>query len=92
MGEQEGPLAAAIMNIEQALEWIAEVFEESPGRIVTTTLRKEIPGWDSLGTLSLIAALDERFDIHLSEQDIEGMQGVGDLFEILRRQGALQGA
>jgi len=89
LGEQEGPLAAAIMNIEQALEWIAEVFEESPGRIVTTTLRKEIPGWDSLGTLSLIAALDERFDIHLSEQDIEGMQGVGDLFEILRRAGAL---
>ena len=77
------------MNIEEALEWIAEVFEESPGRISATTLRKEIPGWDSLGTLSLIAALDERFDIHLSEQDIEAIQGVADLFEILRRTGAL---
>ena len=77
------------MNIEEALQWIAEVFEESPGRITATTLRKEIPGWDSLGTLSLIAALDERFDIHLSEQDIEAIQGVADLFEILRRAGAL---
>ena len=77
------------MNIEEALEWIAEVFEESPGRISATTLRKEIPGWDSLGTLSLIAALDERFDIHLSEQDIAAIQGVTDLFEILRRAGAL---
>ena len=77
------------MNIEEALQWIAEVFEESPGRITATTLRKEIPGWDSLGTLSLIAALDERFDIHLSEQDIETIQGVADLFEILRRTGAL---
>ena len=80
------------MNTAEALEWIAEVFEESPGRIAATTLRKDIPGWDSLGTLSLIAALDERFDIHLSEQDIEGMQGVADLFDILRRQGALQDA
>ena len=77
------------MTIEEALQWIAEVFEESPGRITATTLRKEIPGWDSLGTLSLIAALDERFDIHLSEQDIEAIQGVADLFEILRRTGAL---
>jgi acyl carrier protein len=66
------------------------VFEESPGRIAATTLRNEIPGWDSLGTLSLIAGLDERFDIHLSEQDIEGMKSVTDLLEILRRHSALE--
>jgi acyl carrier protein len=78
------------MKNQDAMAWISEVFEESPGRIAATTLRKEIPGWDSLGTLSLIAALDERFDIHLSEQDIEGMQSVNDIFEILRRHGALE--
>jgi len=77
------------MNADEALAWVSEVFEEAPGRIAAATLRKEIPGWDSLGTLSLIAALDERFDIHLSEQDIEGMQRVDDIFEILRRHGAL---
>ena len=78
------------MNKEEALEWISEVFEEAPGRIDADTLRKDIPGWDSLGTLSLMAALDERFDIHLSEADIEGMQSVGDVFGILRRHGALE--
>ncbi|MFL6661580.1 MAG: acyl carrier protein [Rhizobacter sp.] len=77
------------MNAQDALTWISEVFEESPGRIQAATPRSEIPGWDSLGTLSLIAALDERFDIHLSEQDIEGMESVNDIFEILRRHGAL---
>ena len=79
------------MTTDDALAWISEVFEESPGRIAASTLRKEIPGWDSLGTLSLIAALDERFDIHLSEQDIESMQSINDVFEILRRHGALEG-
>jgi acyl carrier protein len=79
------------MQIEETLNWIAEVFEERPGRIQVQTLRKDIPGWDSLGTLSLIAALDERFDIHLSEEDIEGMQSVADLLEILRRHGAMAG-
>lgn len=78
------------MNLQDALAWISEVFEESPGRITPSTARKEIPGWDSLGTLSLIAALDERFDIHLSEQDIEALQSVNDVFDVLRRHGALE--
>ena len=80
------------MNTQEALLWVAEVFEESPGRISATTARSAIPGWDSLGTLSLIAALDEKFDIHLSEQEIEGMAKVEDIFVILRRQSVLQDA
>ncbi len=78
------------MNTQEALTWISEVFEEVPGRVKATTQRTEIPGWDSLGTLSLIAALDERFDIHLSEQDIEALQSINDVFEVLRRHGALE--
>ena len=77
------------MNSQEALNWISETFEEAPGRIGVGTMREEIPGWDSLGTLSLIAALDERFDIHLSEQDIESLQSVKDIFELLRRHDAL---
>ena len=79
------------MTTDDALAWACEVFEEAPGRIAADTKRESIPGWDSLGTLSLIAALDERFDIHLSEQDIEGMQRVEDILSILRRHGALEG-
>ncbi len=77
------------MTLNEALTWIAEVFEEPAGRIVRDTKRSEIPGWDSLGTLSLIAGLDERFDIQLSEQDIEALKGVADLLALLRRHGAL---
>lgn len=80
------------MNTQEALLWVSEVFEESPGRISATTARSAIPGWDSLGTLSLIAALDEKFDIHLSEQEIEGMASIEDIFVILRRQSVLQDA
>jgi acyl carrier protein len=78
------------MNAQDAVNWIAEVFEEPSGRITAETLRKEIPGWDSLGTLSLIAGLDERFDVHLSENDIDGMQRVSDILDILRRNGKLE--
>lgn len=77
------------MNTQEALSWIAEVFEEPDGRIAAATERTAIAGWDSLGTLSLIAALDEKFDIHLDEKEIEGMAKVDDILAVLRRQGAL---
>jgi acyl carrier protein len=77
------------MDRQEALNWIGEVFEEAPGRIAPNTAREEVPGWDSLGTLSLIAAFDERFDIQLSEGDIEGLKRVDDILEILRRHAAL---
>ncbi|MFM9884900.1 MAG: acyl carrier protein [Burkholderiales bacterium] len=81
-----------MINNDDVLTWLADVFEDSRGRIKATTLRKDIPGWDSLGTLSLIAALDEKFDIHLSEQEIEAMDCVGDVIAILQRNGALEEA
>lgn len=77
------------MNAQEALSWIAEIFEEPAGRIAASTARSSIPGWDSLGTLSLIAALDEKFDIHIDEQEIERMAKVDDIFVVLRRHGAL---
>jgi acyl carrier protein len=73
-----------------ALTWIAGIFEEPPGRIGAATPRDAIAGWDSLGTLSLIAALDERFDITLSESEIDGMQSVDDILAILRRHDAIE--
>lgn len=78
------------MNVQDALAWIAEVFEEPSGRIKPETKRGQIPGWDSLGTLSLIAGLDERFDIHLAEKDIEGLRQVEDILEVLRQHGKLE--
>lgn len=77
------------MNTHNALAWIAEIFEEPASRIFALTEREEIPGWDSLGTLSLIAALDEKFDIQLDEQEIETMVRVEDILALLRRHGAL---
>lgn len=77
------------MNTQDVIAWIAEVFEEPATRIKPSTERKDIAGWDSLGTLSLIAALDEKFDIHLDENEIDAMSNVQDIFAVLRRHGQL---
>ncbi len=81
-----------MINNDDVLGWLAEVFDDSRGRLKPTTPRTDIPGWDSLGTLSLLAALDEKFNIHLSEQDIEAMENISDILAILKRNGALEEA
>ena len=79
-----------MLKTQEALEWIAGVFEEPVEKITPETLRQDILGWDSLGTLTLIAALDERFDVHLTEKDIDAMKRVGDVLDILSRNGKLE--
>ena len=78
------------MKTQQALEWIAGVFEEPADRITPETKRDAIIGWDSLGTLTLIAALDDEFDVHLTQKDIDAMQGVQDVLDLLSRNGKLE--
>lgn len=78
------------MKTQEALEWIAQAFEQPVEVVTAETMRRDIPGWDSLGTLLLIAAFDEKFDIHLSEKDLDAMQCVGDVLDILRRNGKLE--
>lgn len=77
------------MNAQDALNWIAEIFEEPPEGISADTPRDRIPGWDSLGVLTLMAGLDEKFSIQPSEKEMEAMARVGDILAILRREGAL---
>ncbi len=77
------------MKTQDALNWIAEIFEQGAGTLTAATMRTDIPGWDSLGTLTLIAGFDEKFDIHLSEKDIDAMKRVGDVLDVLRRHGKL---
>jgi acyl carrier protein len=74
-----------------ALQWLAELFEEPARNLTPDTLRAEIPAWDSLGVLTLMAALDERFGILLTDQEMRAMTNVGDILEVLRRHGKLNG-
>jgi len=78
------------MNIDEALEWIADLFEESPENIKSDTPRDEIPAWDSLGILTLMSRLDEDFEILLSDDEVQDLRSVNDILDALRRHGKLQ--
>jgi acyl carrier protein len=77
------------MTETEALAWIAEVFEEKPSQLAPDTPRNAIPAWDSLGILTLMASLDSDFGIMLDDGEITGMKKVGDVLDLLRRNGRL---
>ncbi len=77
------------MNENEALEWIADIFQEPLENIGFETPKDNIPGWDSLGVLSLMAEMDETFDVVLEEDDLENLKTVNDIIDILRQRGGL---
>ena len=76
-------------NIEEALRWIAEIFEENPKNIRPETPREEVGAWDSLGMLALMAGLDEELEIILDEDQLAELKTIGDVLEIIRAHGRL---
>ena len=74
-------------NTSEILTWVAEVFERPAEGLRPETKRDEIDAWDSLGILTLIARMDEDFQVLLTEDEIQGLRSVGDIIEVLRKHG-----
>jgi acyl carrier protein len=83
MGRREASMMS--INEDEALAWIADVFEEPVDSVRPGTPRDAIVTWDSLGVLTLMAGLDERFGLAVSSDDVTAMQSVDDILAFLRR-------
>ena len=70
-------------EIEQKILTTAEeTFEDASGFDLETD-RSEIVGWDSLGNLQLVMALEEDFDILFDEEAVADIRSLQDLSEIV---------
>ena len=78
------------MTREETLLWLAEIFEESPDYIQPDRLREDVPTWDSVGVLNLMAGVDEKFGVVLSDKEIRAMTKVEDLLALLQQKGKIQ--
>lgn len=77
------------MTAEEALYWLAELFEEPNDLITPETPLDNVPTWDSVGILTLIAELDEKCGVLLSGEHMQAMTKIDDILEVLRQNGAL---
>ena len=77
------------MSEKDLLLWLCNLFEEPPGRLRSETSRDDVAAWDSLGVLTLMAALDAEFNVRLSGEQANAMACVGDILSIVRGHGKL---
>jgi acyl carrier protein len=74
----------------EALGLLAEAINEPVDDLGPDRLREAIPGWDSMGTLLLMAELDEHFGIELSVDQVRQMRCVDDFLAFMRKHDLLQ--
>lgn len=64
---------------EKLIAAFKEALQIEDREVETTDVFRDYPEWDSLGRLSLIAALDEQFDLQIEDKEFEQLKTVGDV-------------
>lgn len=74
------------MDIKEFIQNFADQFDETdPSEIKADTVFKELEEWSSLIALSIIAMVDEEYDVTLKGDDIKNAVTIEDLFHIVEK-------
>ena len=69
------------MEIKNFIERFAEQFDDTPVEDLSANVKfKELDEWSSLIALSVIAMVDEEYDVTLVAADIRNAETIEDLF------------
>ncbi|MCK9257354.1 MAG: acyl carrier protein [Sulfurospirillaceae bacterium] len=63
---------------------ISEILDIEIDSINDTTSSKTVESWDSLKQMNIIVALEEEFEIELSDDDIDAMTNIGNIIKIVK--------
>ena len=72
------------MNINDFILHLAELFEETdPGEFTPDTIFRDNDEWSSLMALSVMAMVDEEYDVQLNAAEMRQAKTIEDLFRIV---------
>lgn len=75
-----------IMDIQEFIDNFAAQFDETdPESIMAETRFKDLDEWSSLTALSIIAMVDDEYDVIIKGNDILKSDTIQDLFEIVEK-------
>ena len=72
------------MNTQEAISWLANLFNVDEKDIRVDLPRESLDYWDSMGMLLLMGELDDLFDFTLSEDQLNNISTINDLLDILK--------
>lgn len=67
--------------------WLARAFQVDASELTLDRTRESLPTWDSMGTLLLIAELDENLHLTFSAEELQDLASIADLVALLRKKG-----
>lgn len=72
-------------NLKDFIAFFADQFEDTDvNDIQATTVFKDLDEWSSLLALSVIAMVDEEFEVTLKGEDIRNANTIEDLFNVIQ--------
>jgi len=74
-------------RLEELRAVLAEAFTAEADELTDEASPEQISGWDSLTHLNMTVALEERFGVELTTDDIMQMSNVGAIRRVLRAHG-----
>jgi acyl carrier protein len=69
--------------LDQVRQIASDIFSVPVGSIGADSSADTIEAWNSMQHLNLVLALEEKFDIHFSPEEIEEMSSVGTIAAML---------
>ena len=73
------------MDLKEFIEYFANQFDETDAsEFKAETAFKELDEWSSLLALSVIAMVDEEYDVTLKGEDIRNSNTIEDLFNAVK--------
>lgn len=73
------------MELKEFIDNFANQFDDTDASVIKAeTVYKELEEWSSLIALSVIAMVDEEYDITVKGDDIRNSNTVEDLFNIIK--------
>lgn len=73
------------MEIKDFIQNFADQFDETDASVFTAETKfKELDEWSSLIALSIIAMVDEEYDVTLKGDDVRNSSTIQDLYDIVK--------
>lgn len=74
------------MNINDFIKLFSEQFDDTPSEKFSPDLVfRELDEWSSLTALSVIAMVDDEFDVQLKGDDIRNASTISDIYHTVKR-------
>ena len=71
---------------EELTKIFADVFDDESIVVAPDMTADDVDDWDSLSHITLIAEIEEAFDIKFSMKEVIGMKNISEMVEIIERE------